>query len=383
MRFLILSTNYTAFITGLYAAHPGLERATFDEQLAVFNKAHFGLCDYYPRRLRELGHEAVELQIDCGPMQRAWAREHDFAVHGAGLWPWDFRPRRKFFPLTAPWFESLIEKQIAHYRPDVLLTHELKMLWPAFWRRVKKHTRLLVGQIASPYPKDLSFAHYDLMLSSLPNYVEDFRAMGVDSELFLIGFDPSVTEALRDDRGGPPERDIAVSFVGSLSPDHADRFRWLETLCHTLPELRVWGPMSPMVRSDSPIRKRHQGAAWGIDMHRILARSRITLNFHIGIAQNFANNMRLYEATGNGATLVTDHKDNLGELFAPGKEVVAYRDTDECLERVRFYLEHPNEQQHLAESGRRKTLADHTYLKRMEQLVEIVETRLTRGKQAR
>ena len=43
------------------------------------------------------------------------------------------------------------------------------------------------------------------------------------------------------------------------------------------------------------------------------------------MAKSYANNMRLYEATGVGALLVTDWKENLGEMFEPGKEVVAYR----------------------------------------------------------
>ena len=42
--------------------------------------------------------------------------------------------------------------------------------------------------------------------------------------------------------------------------------------------------------------------------------------------------MRLYEATGVGTLLVTDYKDNLHEMFIPGKEVVVYRDADEAVE---------------------------------------------------
>jgi len=37
--------------------------------------------------------------------------------------------------------------------------------------------------------------------------------------------------------------------------------------------------------------------------------------------------MRLYEATGAVFLLITDQKDNLGELFEVGKEVLAYNST--------------------------------------------------------
>ena len=50
---------------------------------------------------------------------------------------------------------------------------------------------------------------------------------------------------------------------------------------------------------------------WGLDMYRALARSKITINRHINVAENNANNMRLFEATGTGSLLITDRKDNL------------------------------------------------------------------------
>ena len=61
-------------------------------------------------------------------------------------------------------------------------------------------------------------------------------------------------------------------------------------------------------------------------MYRVLARSKIALNRHIDVAEDHANNMRLYEATGVGTFLITDAKRNLSELFEPGEEVVTYAD---------------------------------------------------------
>ena len=47
--------------------------------------------------------------------------------------------------------------------------------------------------------------------------------------------------------------------------------------------------------------------------------TRIVVNRHIDVAEGYANNMRLYEATGMGALLITDRGRNLGELFEPGR----------------------------------------------------------------
>jgi spore maturation protein CgeB len=77
-------------------------------------------------------------------------------------------------------------------------------------------------------------------------------------------------------------------------------------------------------------------AIFGLDNFRILARSRITLNKHIDAAENDAGNMRLFEATGMGACLLTDWKPGLQEIFEPDVEVVAYKNIDECVEKVRL-----------------------------------------------
>jgi len=108
-------------------------------------------------------------------------------------------------------------------------------------------------------------------------------------------------------------------------------------------------------------------------MYRSLARSRITLNRHINVAENNANNMRLYEATGVGALLLTDRKDNLGELFDVGREVVAYSSQEEAAELITHFLAHPEEAAAIAAAGQRRTLSEHTYEQRMKELVPILE----------
>jgi len=123
---------------------------------------------------------------------------------------------------------------------------------------------------------------------------------------------------------------------------------------------------------NSPIRPRHQGEAWSLGMYTALARSRITVNVHIDAAENNANNMRLYEATGCGALLVTDEKANLAELFEPEREVVTYRSPQEAVEKIRYYMDHPQEASAIALAGQARTLREHTYRHRMDELVDIL-----------
>jgi len=108
-------------------------------------------------------------------------------------------------------------------------------------------------------------------------------------------------------------------------------------------------------------------------MYQVLRRSKITLNCHGRWAGPYANNCRLYEATGVGTLLITDWKVNLHELFEPGKEIVAYRTAEECAELIKYYLKHDEERKAIARAGQQRTLREHTYFQRIQELVEIVQ----------
>ena len=108
-------------------------------------------------------------------------------------------------------------------------------------------------------------------------------------------------------------------------------------------------------------------------MYRILAESRVALNIHLDAAENFANNMRLYEATGCGAMLLTDYKDNLNELFTIGKEVIAYRGFEELWESLKYYANHNQECGEIARAGQERTFQEHTYFNRMKELIDIIK----------
>jgi spore maturation protein CgeB len=109
-------------------------------------------------------------------------------------------------------------------------------------------------------------------------------------------------------------------------------------------------------------------------MFRLLARSSLSLN-QDGFSQR-AVNMRHFEATGMGSVLVTEHKDDLGELFDTEREVVTYRTPEECVEKVRYLLSHESERAAIAAAGQARTLRDHRLEDRAKSLANDLEERL-------
>jgi hypothetical protein len=362
---LILNTDYPPFLEQFYAESPDLARAPFERQMRARMETMFGVADFYSHALRELGHEAIDVHANNGRAQQAWGREHD-VVFGSSeesrreLFPWACRTER------GHWLYEVLLAQVRHYRPDVLLNQAMDLIEPAALRAIKPLVGLLVGQHASPPLKEeADWGAYDLAVSSFLPRVEWLRAKGLRAELNRLGFDPRVAA-----RVGAPPRDIPLSFVGSFFEMHTSRTALLERLAAEAP-LKVWGMTPKNGLGDSPLARCHQGPAWGLQMYGILARSQIVINHH-GNVPAYANNLRLFESTGCGAMLLTDHKPNLGDLFALDREVVAYRNDDECVGHVRQYLADDAGRERVAAAGRARTLADHTFRQRMGEFVRIV-----------
>jgi hypothetical protein len=263
--------------------------------------------------------------------------------------------------------ESIALAQIRAFAPDVLYCQDLSFLSTAGLAEARRHARVLVGQIACPLPGNEQLTPFDLILTSFPHFVPRFRAMGIASEYFRIAFEPRVLERI-----GKVERNRPVTFVGGISSSHSKGTQLLEGIAKAVP-LEVFGYGADTLSPGSELAKRHRGEAWALGMYRALCESRITINRHIDVAEDNANNMRLYEATGCGALLVTDAKKNLGDLFEPGVEVVTYRNEGEAIEVIQHYLADDQARARIAAAGQQRTLREHTYAQRMKELVPILE----------
>lgn len=77
---------------------------------------------------------------------------------------------------------------------------------------------------------------------------------------------------------------------------------------------------------------------------------------------------RNFEVPGAGGFLLTEAADNIEEYYRDGKEIAVFRDTDELIEKARYYLAHERERATIAEAGYRRTLDEHTYEKRFRAL---------------
>jgi spore maturation protein CgeB len=392
MRFLVINHDYPQFQRWFYSSIEDVDKKSYEELMALRHASLFGLAGFYASNLKRLGHEAWDVRVNDEILQKTWARENGVVMPSETAASREARglverfrrlgahpAARRLKPILRPVVRrlsgdktmySILKAQIEHYRPEVILNQAVDRVSDEFLAGIKNSVRLVVGQIAAPLPERQTFEGYDLMISSLPNYVNNFRKQGLKSELSRLAFEPSVLDGL-----GPGSRTFGATFVGSFTTSHHERADLLRYLCQA-GAIDLWGENFHRLPKNSPILARYRGKAWGLEMFRILRDSRIAINHHIGIAGDYANNMRLFEATGVGTLLLTDEKVNLGEMFEIDKEVVSYRTPEECLEKIRYYLSHDRERETIARAGQQRTLKEHTYARRLTEFVALANFHL-------
>jgi len=378
MRILIFDTHYQESLRLVYESEPGLVQRSSQEQLQTIYETGFGRADSLPLNLTKLGHQAQQFIVNAAPIQIAWANENGLNIHTHRSVPLRIKQRlarnvSRFLSKPAvrgmnvpEWELEVLTAQTKTFKPDVIFICDVLYLPAHFHQTLKDYARLVVGEMAYPIPPGLDLSPFDLIISAAPHYVDRLRKAGARSELLRLGFEETIINRL-----GKQTKNCDVAFIGSVGKDHQQRLELLEELCRRVP-LSVWGAGAENLPPDSPLHGRVNPPLWGYEMYRQLQRSRIALNVHIDMAEQYAANMRLYEATGVGTMLLTDWKKNLGEMFEIGNEVVAYRSPQECVELVQHYLAHDEEREAIARAGQQRTLSEHSYYHRMQELTEIL-----------
>lgn len=395
LRLVRLTTTYPGYLDGLYSRNPTLSSASYREQHRVVQGDFFGWADSWSHALAPLGYEAADILSNAETLQRRWAQEHDFV------------------PGTTNALEDIAVAQLRAFRPEILWFDDHRAELLARIRAEVPSLRLVLGWAGSAIPKTEVWRDIDLILSCAPESVEHLRGRGFACEHLDHAFDPRVLEALPQGEKVRP-----AAFIGQIllrNEYHRVRGELLERLVAT-GELTIFSPTIPPGRKQGwknqvrhlaagvvnvlgetkapgveKLRALAEGridalpdrllralepAVFGLGMYRVLRESRVVLNIHADSSPRFASNMRLFETTGVGACLLTDARENLSQLFEPGKEVVAYASADECADKMHWLVANPVAAERIARAGQERCLRDHTFAKRAVRLDKLIRERV-------
>jgi len=367
MKVFFLWPYHQPYLDGFYRDRPGLAEQPLEGQTKELLDDFFTWPVYPVLRLQELGHQVEVAIYNLKPAAEQWSTENAFDMP------------------SSDWQFAVALERIRRFKPDVLWIGPMFDVFGSRLRQLKQYCRRVLTWIACPLRPGIDFEGIDCIITSHSNFVDRFRGLGLISEQMLPSFEARILERIPQSCDA---RDVDVSFVGSLLWAHRERIRVLSEVRKHV-DLRFWllqqkllslSLLRPQFYLTYPayraLQRHSEGQVFGIELFKVFARSKITLNAHVSVAEGLAGNQRMFEATGAGAMLLTDGGSNLGELFEPDREVVSFGSTAELLEKLDYLSRHDDVRADIARRGQARTLACHTAQLRSRELERIFVSRL-------
>jgi spore maturation protein CgeB len=404
-KFLKVTSYYKGFIDNFFFNNSELMIRPSGEQLTSILDKEFGWGNYFQINLNKLGNEAYEIVYNADSIQNMWAKENN---------------------VNATTREDIFLGQIKSIRPDILFIQDNTAFKASFVSTIRRECpfiKKIIGWICAPFSEDnkrlLSLCDF---VFSCSNYFQSLLTKdGIKNYRLDHAFESSMLERIHKNNSFPSSNFL---FVGSFFPGseyHDMRAKIIEKLFEESIDVTIYTQLKKdrklfikqvvyllhkalkKIKLESIVENFEAGRKvaqlnefprdlkfskhfwnsinntplFGIDMLKALSKAKIVLNSHGGIAGDFACNIRLFEATGAGACLLTDHKKNISDFFIPDSEVVTYKSISECVEKTKWLLAHPEEARKIALAGQKRTLQDHTFYNRAVELDSIIKKELS------
>lgn len=374
MKVLFVDNLYSAVLDRLnHFVTPGLED-THTQINQHLNLQKFAAASMLSSELNELGQESEVVFLNSMKSQLAWLNETGETLPNPRSFTWRWWQFISRIPLvgislynrTLP--VRILMKQVKAYSPDFIYCVNINILNKKLIEEIRAQGSLVIGQIASPLPPKRFFTNYDHIFSAHPGQVAKFKSLGISSSWLPLAFDRAHFEEIF--QSGWPERIRDVSFVGTFGRHQKNTGPLMKAIAKEIPSLEIFTFAKPSRMKRMGLGENHKGPAWGPEMHKIIAESKIVINRHGKVADGFAVNYRLFEGTGMGALVVTEEAKNMSDLFEPNQEIITYSSIEDAVQKIKAALENPEASASIAKRGQARTLETHTFANRAKQVAE-------------
>jgi len=155
------------------------------------------------------------------------------------------------------------------------------------------------------------------------------------------------------------EKTIDVSFVGQCYGNRPEVIQKLND-CGIRVEAYGYGwPNGPLSTEE---------------MVKMYSRSKINLGFGgvVGYANTYCLKGRDFEIPMSGGLYLTERHSELERFYELDKEIVAYTNFDDLVEKIQYLLSNPEEADGIREKGRQRALNEHSWEMRFEKIFKLM-----------
>jgi len=167
-----------------------------------------------------------------------------------------------------------------------------------------------------------------------------------------------------------------ISFVGAGYYNRRHFFKGLIDM-----DLKIWGSEWDMNSALSPYIQRNAQRIETEEVVKIYNATKININLHSSPYHRDINpygdfvNPRTFEIACCGAFQLVDRREEIPHLFEVGKEIICFENIDDLREKAHYYLKNRDKRIEIAVRARQRVLNEHTYDKRMEEMLAFMVER--------
>lgn len=189
--------------------------------------------------------------------------------------------------------------------------------------------------------------NFDVLYTVVNKYVEIYRKHGPQAYLLPMATNPHFFHPVPP----RPEYKCDVLVLGSV---HADRIEPVKALVKHF-DTHVHG------ENWEKHGIKNRGLLFGEDALSALNSASMAVIFSRTVSGLPAVKVGILDFMAAGCLVVTDTSPELDRYFAVGEEIIVFNDTREMLEKIRYYLDHPNEADAIRKAGREKVISYFTW----------------------
>ncbi|WP_088834702.1 CgeB family protein [Paenibacillus tyrfis] len=270
-------------------------------------------------------------------------------------------------------------------RPDIVLVLEGLIISGERIDELRAEgIRTAIWLTDDPYYTDLTaplVKHYDVVFTLELACVEFYRRLGCGQVHYLpFCSNPAIFRPKRV--SAQFRHDISfigsaywnrVAFFDQITPFLAARNTYIAGIWWE--RLRQFKKLSPKIALNNwmgaeETAAHYNGAKIVINLHR--ATDDPSYNFNSQRIGAVSPNPRTFEIAGCGTLLLTDVRSDITRFYTPGQEIVTYDSPSELMHKIDYYLHHEEERRFIALNALRRTMLEHTYPRRMAQMMRIL-----------
>lgn len=136
--------------------------------------------------------------------------------------------------------------------------------------------------------------------------------------------------------------------------------------------IKFWGLEAPVWMPKGVLYSYFQGKpVYNTEKAEAFYNAKIVLN-NLHYSEIEGLNVRCFEAAGIGAFQIVDWRPGLNDLFIDGEEIVSFKTISELKDKINFYISNDKERNRIANKGKARAFADHTYKIRLQTMLNLI-----------